>query len=82
MRASSDARADHLGLFAATGITLTALTCNGNPLHPDREVRDKHATCTPAVSSAALNVRTVASLARGWRKKGVKSSRGDSSMCS
>jgi sugar phosphate isomerase/epimerase len=23
-------------------VTLTALNCNGNPLHPDAEVRDKH----------------------------------------
>jgi len=42
IRASADARADYLGLFAAAGVTLTALNCNGNPLHPDPQVRDKH----------------------------------------
>lgn len=43
VRASADARAEYLGQFAAAGMTLTALNCNGNPLHPDPEVRDKHA---------------------------------------
>lgn len=42
IRASAGARQDYLGLYAEHGITLTALNCNGNPLHPDPEVRDKH----------------------------------------
>jgi sugar phosphate isomerase/epimerase len=42
IRASQDARDEYLGQFDAAGITLTALNCNGNPLHPDREVREKH----------------------------------------
>ena len=42
IRQSSTARDEYLGLFAESGITLTALNCNGNPLHPDPEVRDKH----------------------------------------
>ena len=42
IRESKDAREEYLGLFAAAGVTLTALNCNGNPLHPDPEVRDKH----------------------------------------
>ena len=42
IRQSQHARDDYLGLFAAAGVTLTALNCNGNPLHPDPEVRDKH----------------------------------------
>src|SRR3954465_5510941 len=42
IRSSAGARADYLGQFADAGITLTALNCNGNPLHPDPEVRDKH----------------------------------------
>jgi sugar phosphate isomerase/epimerase len=42
IRAGQDARDEYLGHFAAAGVTLTALNCNGNPLHPDREVRDKH----------------------------------------
>jgi sugar phosphate isomerase/epimerase len=42
VRASKDAREEYLGLFDAAGITLTALNCNGNPLHPDPEVREQH----------------------------------------
>jgi sugar phosphate isomerase/epimerase len=42
LRQSADARDEYLGMFDAAGITLTALNCNGNPLHPDPEVRDKH----------------------------------------
>jgi sugar phosphate isomerase/epimerase len=42
IRSSADARADYLGLFAGAGMTLTALNCNGNPLHPDPQVREKH----------------------------------------
>src|SRR5258706_2070477 len=42
IRSSQDARDEYLGLFAAAGITLTALNCNGNPLHPDPEVAGKH----------------------------------------
>jgi sugar phosphate isomerase/epimerase len=42
IRASQGARQDYLGMFADAGMTLTALNCNGNPLHPDPQVRDKH----------------------------------------
>ena len=42
IRAGQDARDEYLGLFSTAGITLTALNCNGNPLHPDPQVRDKH----------------------------------------
>jgi len=42
IRASQDARDEYLGHFAAAGVVLTALNCNGNPLHPDPEVRAKH----------------------------------------
>jgi sugar phosphate isomerase/epimerase len=42
IRAGQDARNEYLGLFSATGMTLTALHCNGNPLHPEPEVREKH----------------------------------------
>ncbi|WP_188196586.1 sugar phosphate isomerase/epimerase family protein [Nonomuraea sp. SYSU D8015] len=41
--ASEQARQDYLGLFDEHGITLTALNCNGNPLHPNPAVREKHA---------------------------------------
>src|SRR5215470_15802884 len=43
IRSSQDARDEYLGLFETYGITLTALNCNGNPLHPDPEVGTKHA---------------------------------------
>lgn len=42
VRASQDARDEYLGYFEAAGVTLTALNCNGNPVHPDPEVRAKH----------------------------------------
>jgi sugar phosphate isomerase/epimerase len=55
VRASQDAREEYLGLFDATGVTLTALNCNGNPLHADPEVRDKHGNdVREAISLAAL----------------------------
>jgi sugar phosphate isomerase/epimerase len=55
LRASQDARHDYLGLFCAAGITLTALNCNGNPLHPDPEVREKHGQdVRDAIELAAL----------------------------
>jgi sugar phosphate isomerase/epimerase len=43
VRSSAAARDEYLRLFAAAGVALTALNCNGNPLHPDPEVREKHA---------------------------------------
>ncbi|HEY5116866.1 MAG TPA: hypothetical protein VIJ00_15190, partial [Nakamurella sp.] len=33
--ASQGAREEYLGIFEEAGIALTALNCNGNPLHPD-----------------------------------------------
>jgi sugar phosphate isomerase/epimerase len=55
IRASQDARDEYLGQFSAAGITLTALNCNGNPLHPDPQVRDKHGQdVRDAIELAAL----------------------------
>jgi sugar phosphate isomerase/epimerase len=34
LRTSEEARQDYLGEFSSRGLTLTALNCNGNPLHP------------------------------------------------
>ncbi|MDN5751214.1 MAG: sugar phosphate isomerase/epimerase, partial [Pseudonocardia sp.] len=64
LRASAGAREDYLGLFAEHGITLTALNCNGNPLHPDPEVRDKHGgDVVDAVElGALLGVRRVVTM--------------------
>lgn len=42
IKQSKDARDEYLGVFAEAGITLAALNCNGNPLHADPEVRNKH----------------------------------------
>jgi sugar phosphate isomerase/epimerase len=53
--ASQDARDEYLELFSSSGVTLTALNCNGNPLHPDPEVGPKHAKdVRDAISLAAL----------------------------
>jgi sugar phosphate isomerase/epimerase len=41
---SQDARDDYLGLFEARGITLAGLNANGNPLHPNPVIGDKHAS--------------------------------------
>ncbi len=34
---------DYLGIFADKGITLAGLNANGNPLHPNRAIGDRHA---------------------------------------
>ncbi len=55
IRGSQDARDEYLGLFHDAGITLTVLNCNGNPLHPDPEVRRKHGQdVLDAIELAAL----------------------------
>jgi sugar phosphate isomerase/epimerase len=41
--ASDRARKDYLAQIADSGVELTALNVNGNPLHPDVEVGSKHA---------------------------------------
>jgi len=38
IKSSSGAREEYLGMFDEAGVQLTALNCNGNPLHPDPEV--------------------------------------------
>lgn len=40
---SDTARDDFLGKFEGTGVQIAGLNCNGNPLHPNREIGDKHA---------------------------------------
>ena len=40
---SDAARDDYLGLFEGTGVSITGLNCNGNPLHPKPEIGAKHA---------------------------------------
>lgn len=40
---SDAARDDFLAIFDGTGVSIAGLNCNGNPLHPNREIGDKHA---------------------------------------
>ena len=40
---SDTARDDFLGQFEGTGVAIAGLNCNGNPLHPNPEIGDKHA---------------------------------------
>lgn len=55
IRSSHDAREEYLGTFTEAGVSLTALNCNGNPLHPDPEVRNKHGRdVQEAIEIAAL----------------------------
>jgi sugar phosphate isomerase/epimerase len=39
---SDTARDDYLGIFDGTGVSIAGLNCNGNPLHPNPEIGDKH----------------------------------------
>lgn len=40
---SDAARDDYLAIFEGTGVEIAGLNCNGNPLHPNRLIGDKHA---------------------------------------
>lgn len=40
---SDTARDDFLGLFEGTGVGVAGLNANGNPLHPNRAIGEKHA---------------------------------------
>lgn len=40
---SDDARDEFLGIFEGTGVDIYGLNCNGNPLHPNKAIGDKHA---------------------------------------
>jgi sugar phosphate isomerase/epimerase len=40
---SDAARDDFLGIFEGTGVEIAGLNCNGNPLHPNGVIGDKHA---------------------------------------
>ncbi|GAA1466629.1 sugar phosphate isomerase/epimerase family protein [Microbacterium thalassium] len=39
---SDAARDDFLGIFEGTGVEIAGLNCNGNPLHPNPVIGDKH----------------------------------------
>ena len=40
---SDAARDDYLAIFEGTGVSIAGLNCNGNPLHPNPRIGDKHA---------------------------------------
>ncbi|PPF46239.1 sugar phosphate isomerase [Pseudoclavibacter sp. AY1F1] len=40
---SDEARDAFLAQFEGTGVSIAGLNCNGNPLHPDRAIGEKHA---------------------------------------
>jgi len=40
---SDTARDDYLGIFEGTGVAIAGLNCNGNPLHPNPVIGDRHA---------------------------------------
>ncbi|WP_088312597.1 sugar phosphate isomerase/epimerase [Kineosporia sp. R_H_3] len=40
---SDAARDDYLAVFDGTGVSIAGLNCNGNPLHPNPVIGDKHA---------------------------------------
>ena len=50
---SAEAREKYLAIFPKYGIELTALNCNGNPLHPDPEVHSTPRTSSGPSSSPA-----------------------------
>ncbi|WP_347354782.1 sugar phosphate isomerase/epimerase [Intrasporangium sp.] len=62
IRESEDARQQYLGEFSSRGLTLTALNCNGNPLHPRADFphsRDLHDSIELA---ALLGVKRVVTM--------------------
>jgi sugar phosphate isomerase/epimerase len=40
---SDTARDDYLGVFEASGVSIAGLNCNGNPLHPNPAIGQRHA---------------------------------------
>lgn len=40
---SDTARDEYLGIFEGTGVAIAGLNCNGNPLHPNKVIGDRHA---------------------------------------
>lgn len=56
---SEQARKDYLAIFDEFGIELTALNCNGNPLHPDPEVTHADDLKRTIKLAGLLGIRTV-----------------------
>jgi sugar phosphate isomerase/epimerase len=57
--ASAEARAEYLAIFPKYGIELTALNCNGNPLHPDPEVTHNEDLKRTIKLAGLLRIKTV-----------------------
>jgi sugar phosphate isomerase/epimerase len=56
---SAQARESYLATFAEYGIELTALNCNGNPLHPDPEVHHGDDLKRTIKLAGLLGIKTV-----------------------
>jgi len=57
--ASAEAREEYLSIFPEYGIELTALNCNGNPLHPDPEVEHAEDLKRSIKLAGLLGIKTV-----------------------
>ena len=57
--ASAEAREKYLATFASYGIELTALNCNGNPLHPDPAVHHAEDLKRTIRLAGLLGIKTV-----------------------
>ncbi len=62
VRASQGAREDYLGEFSSRGLTLTALNCNGNPLHPAPGFPHRQDLLDSIELAALLGVRRVVTM--------------------
>ena len=62
IRTSKTAREDYLGLFKEAGIELTALNCNGNPLHPDPDVKHGRDLKDTIEIAALLGVKRIVTM--------------------
>lgn len=62
LRESEDARQEYLGEFSSRGLTLTALNCNGNPLHPDPDFPHRQDLWDSLEIAALLGVERVVTM--------------------
>ncbi len=62
LRGSEDARQKYLGEFSSRGLTLTALNCNGNPLHPNPAVTHAQDLVDSIEVAALLGVKRVVTM--------------------
>jgi sugar phosphate isomerase/epimerase len=62
LRASEDARQAYLGEFESRGLTLTALNCNGNPLHPRADFPHRQDLVDSIELAALLGVKRLVTM--------------------